>query len=148
MISTTTKTLGLVALAAFSIQAFAQDFEQLFTQKYKQEMLPELHLSLVDRYKAKGMSDVEINRALEKIADKSAHCHYSAFAAYDKKFRSIAHQTLIEGGSTEDATIELNDALNAAAETGDISKKQMKSQVKTAMNYYNSCVIKNGLVDK
>jgi hypothetical protein len=69
--------------------ALADEFEQIFTQKYKNEMLPELRLSKIDRYKAQGLSEVQINRELDKLADKAAGCQFKTFQAYEKKYQQV-----------------------------------------------------------
>lgn len=147
MIRSVVSGLVLVALLLCAKIAAADNFETVFKQKYKEEMLPELRLSMTDRYKAKGMTDTAIEQALEKMAIIAADCKYKAYEAYDKKYREQVFKSILEGGSVEDADFELDDRLNAAVDKGEISRKDLNTQIKHAMNTYGECAVKSGLVD-
>jgi hypothetical protein len=138
----------MAALAiANSGNALADEFEQIFIQKYRNEILPELRLSKIDRYKAQGLSEVQINRELEELADKAADCQFKTFQAYEQKYQQVAFNALLKGGTTEDATLRLNEALDADVDQGKISANEMSSRVKKAMDFYATCVVHSGLVD-
>ncbi len=128
--------------------ALADEFEQVFTQQYKNEMLPELRLSKIDRYKARGLSEEQINRELEALADKAADCQFKTFQAYEKKYQQVAFNTLLKGGTTEDAALRLNEALDTDVDKGKITENEVSSRVKKAMDLYAACVVHSGLVDK
>lgn len=128
--------------------ALADEFEQVFTQQYKNEMLPELRLSKIDRYKARGLSEEQINRELEALADKAADCQFKTFQAYEKKYQQVAFNTLLKGGTTDDAALRLNEALDTDVDKGKITENEVSSRVKKAMDLYAACVVHSGLVDK
>ena len=127
--------------------AMADEFEQLFTQKYKNEMLPELRLSKTDRYKANGMTEAQINSQLDKLADKAANCQFRTFQAYETRYQKLAFDALLAGGSTEEASIELNEALESDVNKGRLSATDVSGRVKKAMDLYATCVVNSGLVD-
>ena len=126
-------------------QASADNFEILFKQKYKKEMLPELRLSMTDRLKAKGLNNKQIEKELNRTVAKAAECRYQTFSAYGDKFRNVAFQSLKEN-TTEDATFAVTDAMNAAVKKGAMSKQELNRRMKKAMNLYNTCVVKNDLL--
>ena len=142
--------LSIMALAAtaYCTNALADEFEQVFTQKYKNEMLPEMRLSKIDRYKAQGLSEEQINHELNALADKAADCQFKTFQAYEKKYQQVAFNTLLKGGTTEDATLRLNEALESDVNKGKITENEVSSRVKKAMNLYTDCVVNSGLVDQ
>ena len=128
--------------------ALADEFEQIFTQKYKNEMVPELRLSKIDRYKAQGLSEAQINRELDKLADKAAGCQFKTFQAYEKKYQQVAFNALLKGATTEDAALRLNEALDTDVDKGTIAANEVSRRVKNAINIYAACVVHSGLVDK
>ena len=140
-------TLAVLALA-YSSTALAGEFKQIFTQKYKKEMLPELRLSKIDRYKAQGLSDAQIDRELQALADKAADCQFKTFQAYEEKYQQVAYNALLKGGTTEDASLRLNEALDKDVDKGKITAKEMSNRVKKAMGLYSACVVNSGLVDQ
>jgi hypothetical protein len=139
--------LAALAMLYFS-SAMADDFAQIFIQKYKNEMLPELRLSKIDRYKAQGLTEEQINRELEKLVSQAADCQFKTFEAYDEKYQQVAFNTLVTGGTTEDAALQLNEAMDNDLEKGKISPKEVSSRVKKAMGLYASCVVNSGLVNQ
>ncbi|WP_455210657.1 hypothetical protein [Kaarinaea lacus] len=140
-------TVAVVAMACCGT-VLADEFKQLFTQKYKKEMLPELRLSKIDRYKAQGLSEAQINRELEALVNKAADCQFMTFQAYEDKYQQVAYNALLDGGTTEDASLRLNEALDKDVDKGNISAKEMSNRVKKAMGLYSTCVINSGLVDQ
>jgi hypothetical protein len=128
--------------------AAADDFKQVFTQKYTAEMLPELRLAKIDRFKAQGLTEEQINHELQQLADKAAGCQFKTFQAYQPKYRQVAFNALLKGGSTEDAALQLNDALQSDVTRGKITTDEMSSRIKKAMELYTACVVSSGLVDQ
>jgi hypothetical protein len=144
--------LPMVAGIALSMLGWAHaagnDFKQVFTQKYKAEMLPELRLAKIDRYKAQGLTEEQINRELQQLADKAARCQFKTYQAYQHKYQQVAFNTLLKGGSTEDAALQLNDAMQNDVQRGKISSNEMSGRIKKAMELYTACVVSSGLVDQ
>ena len=140
-------TLTILALV-YSSTALAGEFKQVFTQKYKKEMLPELRLSKIDRYKAQGLTEAQIDRELDELADKAAECQFKTFQAYEKKYQQVAYNALLKGGTTEDASLRLNEALDKDVNKGKLTAKEMSHRVKKAMDLYSACVVTSGLVDR
>lgn len=128
--------------------AAADEFEQMFTQKYKAEMLPELRLAKIDRFKAQGLTEAQINRELQQLADKAAGCQFKTFQAYQPRYQQVAFNALLKGGSTEDAALQLNDALRGDVTRGKITADEMSNRIKKAMELYTACVVSSGLVDQ
>lgn len=139
--------MALCLMALTANQALANDFENLFKQKYKKEMLPELRLSMTDRLKAKGMNDKQIEIKLNQTVSKAAECRFQTFTAYGKKFQKVAYRAL-KDSTTEDATFAVTDAMDAAVNKGAMSKKEKNQRMKKAMNVYNACVVKNDLLHR
>lgn len=137
-----------VLATAYGSTVLADEFEQVFTQKYKKEMLPELRLSKIDRYKVQGLTEEQINRELETLANKAADCQFKTFQAYEKKYQRLAYDALLTGGTTEDASLQLNEALDKDVDKGSMSAKELSSRVKKAMDLYSACVVNSGLVDQ
>ena len=131
-----------------SHRALADEFEQVYVQKYKNEMLPELKLSKIDRYKAQGLTEAQIDQQLEILANKAADCQFRTFQAYESKYQQVAFNALLAGGTTEDASLRLNEALDKAVNNGNMTATEMSNRVKKAMDLYNACVIRSGLMDK
>jgi len=139
---------ALAVLITCSSSALAEEFEQVFIQKYKQEMLPELRLAKTDRYMAQGLSKEQINIKLEKLATDAAHCQFKTFQAYESKYQQVAYNALLDGSTTEDAALQLNEALSLAVDNGKISEDELSRRVKNAMDLYAACVVNSDLVNK
>jgi hypothetical protein len=138
----------LILSVACQSHAAADEFEKLFTQQYKSEMLPELRLAKIDRYKAQGLTQAQINRELDELANKAAVCQFKTFQAYENKYQQVAFDTLIKGGTTEDASLEVNEALQTDVDRGKLSSAEMSRRVKKSMDLYTACVVNSGLVDQ
>lgn len=139
---------GLLLYMLLCHPVAADQFEDLFKQQYVKEMLPELRLAMTDRLKMKGLNKQQIDAELNKTIAKAAACQLKTFEAYGKKYRNIAYKAMLTDLSTEDATFAATDAMNAAVDTGEISKNELNTRLKQAMSLYNDCVIKNELVHK
>ena len=146
------KTFLSIIIAGLALahcgNTLADEFERIFTQKYKKETLPELRLSKLDRYKAQGLSDEQINRELEKLVDKAADCQFKTFQAYETEYQKVAFNALLTGGTTEDASLRLNEALDSDVDKGKITADEVSRRVKKAMDLYAACVVHSGLVEK
>lgn len=139
--------LLMASVIIFPLNATAGDFETLFKKTYRSEVLPELRMAKTDKLKSRGLSRQEIERTISQLADKAADCQFKTFQAYSKKHRKLAHQALLKGENTEDATFALNDALADAVQQGKVSKKEYDRRSKKAMKLYSECVIKQGLLE-
>ncbi|MGD8885769.1 MAG: hypothetical protein PVF34_09100 [Gammaproteobacteria bacterium] len=138
----------LMLSAASWVYAETDDFERVFTQKYKNEMLPELRLAKIDRYKSQGLTESQIKRELDALANTAAQCQFKTFQAYENKYRQVAFDALLNGGTTEDASLQLYDALQTDVAQGKINTTEMSHRIKTAQDLYTACVVNSGLVDQ
>ena len=127
--------------------ALAEDFQQLFISKYQNEMLPEMRLAKTDRYKAQGLSAAQIENKLQTLIAQAAECQFKTFQAYSKKYQQVAFQSLLQGSTTEEASMALNEALQADVSQGEIDAGRASDSVKKAMNLYAACVVNTELVN-
>ena len=137
------KMLSLVSVMVLVAPvASAKNAEDIYKEKYKEQAVQMLKVTVTPKLKEMGKTDAEIQTVINNTVDKLAVCQVKSIQGYDERYLNAAYEVVTSGGSLADSNAKVNELIMGDISSGKIGREVAAKQIEEGANFMQQCGMK------